>query len=274
MWQDPYPDLITDDVKKILANLGRSSILLVSLEGGEPLMRPDIEEILSFARKQPFYLFITTSEKTLTDYPMSRYGPLIDFLHISIDEGHRNMEMFDDLESYTGWGPEVTVQTVVTRDTLPELDWKVQRCSEAGTMIVIMPAVDLDEGSDFYPDPELFRRSVARLKSEYPGTIIDPDGYLNAINSPHGCSAASIIIRSDGALYYPCRVLGDTVGNLVDDDLISIVKSAEAKRGRQIMAGCERVCGWYQYFSIRSYIKPGEAVPLLLQQLRRKKRQV
>lgn len=271
MWQDPYPDLSTGDVKKVLSNLGRSSILLVSLEGGEPLMRSDIEEILRFARTQPFYLFITTSEKTLPEYPMSDYGPMIDFLHISIDEGHRNMEMFDELEAYTGWDPQVTVQTVVTRDTLPVLDWKVQRCSDAGTMIVIMPAVDLDEESDYCPDPGEFRSSVSRLKKEYPGTVIDPDGYLDAINSPHGCSSASIIIRSDGALYYPCRVLGDTFGNLVESELSEIVRSEEAQRGREVMARCERACGWYQYFSIRSYTDPRRALPLLAEQLKRRK---
>jgi len=271
VWKDQYEDLPTGDVMKILSNLGRSSILLVSLEGGEPLMRPDIGEILQFAHTQPFYLFITTSEKTLSEYPMTEYGPLIDFLHISIDEGHRNMEMFDELETYTEWGPDVTVQTVVTRETLSELDRKVQRCSEAGTMIVIMPAVDLDEESDFCPDPGEFRKSVSRLKKEYPGTIIDPDGYLDAINSPHGCSPVSIIIRSDGALYYPCRVLGDTTGNLVESELSEIVKSEEARRGRGVMAHCDRACGWYQYFSISSYTDPREALPLLVEQFRRRK---
>ena len=271
MWQDQYPDLSTGDVMNVLSNLGRSSILLVSLEGGEPLMRPDIGEILQFARTLPFYLFITTSEKTLEDYPMSDYGPLIDFLHISIDEGHRNMEMFDRLEEYTEWGPQVTIQTVVTRETLDILEGKVQRCSEAGTMIVIIPAVDLDENSDYYPDPAEFRKSVSKLKRQFPGTIIDPDGYLDSINSPHGCSPASIIIRSDGALYYPCRVLGDTVGNLVDSELSDILVSAEAEKARLDMSMCRRECGWYQYFSIRSYTDPRESIPLLWGQLRRKR---
>lgn len=271
VWKDQYTDLPISDVMKILSNLGRSSILLVSLEGGEPLMRPDIGEILQFARTQPFYLFITTSERTLEDYPMTEYGPLIDYLHISIDEGHRNMEMFDHLEEYTGWGPQVTIQTVVTRETLALLEGKVQKCREAGTMIVIMPAVDLDESGDYYPDPAEFRKSVSKLKRQFPGTIIDPDGYMDAINSPHGCSPAAIIIRSDGALYYPCRVLGDTVGNLVESELLDILVSDDAEKARKEMAVCERECGWYQYFSIRSYIDPRESIPLLREQLRRKR---
>jgi len=272
VWRDPYPDLTTEDVRKVLSNLGRSSVLLVSLEGGEPLMRPDIGEILRFARSQPFYLLITTSERKLADYPMADYGPNIDFLHVSIDEGHNNIGMFDELEEYRGWGPEVTVQIVVTGDTLADLDWKVKRCHEAGVMTVIMPAADIDEEGGFYPDPSAFRESVSALKKQYPHTVIDPDGFLDAINRPHGCSTASVIIRSDGALYYPCRVLGTTVGNLVEEELGDIVRREEADEARRVMAECGRRCGWYQYFSIRSYTDPREAIPLLLEQIRRRGR--
>jgi len=267
MWQNPHPDLTTGEIKSVLTNLGRSSVLLVSLEGGEPLMRPDIGEILNYASTQPFYLLFTTSETNLSDYPLAEYGQHIDFLHISIDEGHRNLEMFDELEAYKVWGPEVSVQTVVTSQTMPELEWKVERCHRAGVTIVVMPAVELD-GGDHYPDPTALRESVLRLKKLYPGTILTPDGFLEAINRPHGCSAASVIIRSDGALYYPCRVLETSIGNLVESDLHELVTSGEGREARKVMAECDRRCGWYQYFSIRSYTNPREAIPLLLKHIR------
>lgn len=268
IWKNPHPDLSEEDVRRVLSNLGRSSVLLVSLEGGEPLMRPDIGEILKFARTQPFYILLTTSESRLSDYPMEEYGPYIDFFHVSIDEGHRNLDMFDELEEYKRWGSEVSVQTVVTGETLAELEWKVERCHKAGVTIVIMPAVDLDYDSDHYPAPGAFRESVTRLKELYPRTIITPAGFLDAINRPHGCSPASIIIRSDGALYYPCRVLDTTVGNLVESDLKDILRSEEAVEARKVMVECGRRCGWYQYFAIRSYTNPREAIPLLLEQIR------
>ena len=267
MWQNPHPDLTTGEVKSVLANLGQSSVMLVSLEGGEPLMRPDIGEILAYASRQPFYLLFTTSETNLSDYPLAEYGKHIDFLHISIDEGHRNLEMFDELEAYKVWGPEVSVQTVVTAQTLPELNRKVERCHQAGVTIVVMPAVELD-GGDHYPDPAALRKSVLKLKELYPGTILTPDGFLKAINRRHGCSTASIIIRSDGALYYPCRVLETSVGNLVESDLLDLLRSEDGEEARKVMAKCGRRCGWYQYFAIRSYMDPREAIPLLLKHLR------
>jgi len=269
IWRNPAPDLSLEDILKILENLGRSSILLVSLEGGEPLMRKDIGAILEFSSRQPFYVMLTTSQLNLKDYPMAEYGRLIDFLHISIDEGHRNLEMFDELPLYRRWGPEVSVQTVVTGQTLEALEWKVRRCHEAGVTMVVMPAVELEERGNFYPDPVLFRRVLLRLKRTYPGTILTTNGFLDNINRDHGCSTSSIIIRSDGALYYPCRILGNTIGNLVESSLNELLTGEEAERGRRIMAKCTRRCGWYQYFAIRSYTAPGEAVPLLLQHLRR-----
>ena len=97
--KDPVKDLSTEEIKEILKNLSRSSILMTSFEGGEPLLRQDIAELLYFARSCKFYLLFTTSAKNILSYPIKEYARYIDFLHVSIDEGHDNMEMFDILPS-------------------------------------------------------------------------------------------------------------------------------------------------------------------------------
>ena len=155
LWQEQDPGLPTNDVFKILDNIGKSSIFLLSMEGGDPLLRPDFMEILQYTRRQPFYLMITTSERNMgKNYPMREYCKYIDFLHISIDEGHVNMDMFDELEEYVAFGSSVCVQTVVTNKDIYRLDYKVRRCWEAGAKIVIMPAVHLEGTKDFFPEFE------------------------------------------------------------------------------------------------------------------------
>lgn len=263
IWREPQSDLSTGEMKRVLDNLAGSSVLLLAIEGGEPLMRPDIGELLRYIGTLPFYVLFVTSELDLKAYPMAEYARSIDFLHISIDEGHRNLQMFDELEDYKQWGSLVSVQTVVTRRTMPELEWKVRRCHQAGVNMVIMPAVNLDNKGDHYPDPAAFADLVGGLKKNYPGTILTPDGFLRAINRPHGCSSASIIIRSDGELYYPCRIIGDTIGSLVDRDLTELLRGPEAVEARRTMAACDKRCGWYQYFAVRSYTDPREAIQLL-----------
>ncbi|MCK5261916.1 MAG: radical SAM protein, partial [Thermoplasmatales archaeon] len=46
VWMEKTPDLSKEDVFKVLDNIGNSSIVVLSLEGGDPLVRKDLGEIL------------------------------------------------------------------------------------------------------------------------------------------------------------------------------------------------------------------------------------
>ncbi len=245
------PDLTTENIKKSIRNLGKSSIFLLSLEGGEPLLRDDIEEILIEANKQPFYLLFTTSQRNILEYPWKKYEKYIDFLHISIDEGHDNLELFDVLPQITEFDMTVCVQTVVTKNDLPKLEEKVRICSESNSKILIMPAIHLNKTEDFFPDFNKFENKVKALKKKFPGTIITPNSYFKQVKrKTGGCSPNSIIIDADGSLFYPCRTLQKKAIKLHEDnDLMDYLKSKEAAKRRKEMAKCERQCGWYQYFA-------------------------
>ena len=235
---------------QVLRNLGSSFVVLTSLEGGEPLLRKDIEILLEEAHRQPFYLLFTTSQRNLLDYPLDRYSRWIDFLHVSIDEGHDNLALFDALPQLIQYPWIVCVQTVVRDSELPALQGKVEICAATGAKILVMPAVELDNAEHDFPDPARFRREVIALKQRYPKTIITPKRYLDALNGESGCSAASIIVDSDGGLFYPCRTLGAKPVNLTQTDLKVYLESPDAAQARTEMDQCNRRCGWYQYFAI------------------------
>jgi MoaA/NifB/PqqE/SkfB family radical SAM enzyme len=250
---DKSPDLSTSDIKRILDNLSHSSVLMTSFEGGEPLLREDIGELLEYARYTcKFYLLFTTSMKNLLDYPMVSYAPFIDFLHISIDEGHNNLELFDRLKEIATLNTQVSVQTVVTSETLDALENKVKRCREAGCRIVVIPATHMDKTEDFFPDIGRLKRIIVDLKKRFPFTIHTPIGYFSAFEKGK-CSSASVIIAPDGRLYYPCHILGSKGPDLRSVDLNSWLTSKEAHQFRTTMSTCSRKCGWYQYYSIDSY---------------------
>jgi MoaA/NifB/PqqE/SkfB family radical SAM enzyme len=259
LWQEQSPGLPTTDVFKILDNLGKSSIFLLSMEGGEPLLRPDFLEVLQYTRRQPFYLMVTTSERGMTtNYPMREYCKYIDFLHISIDEGHVNLEMFDELEEYVAFGTSVCVQTVVTNKDIDRLDYKVRRCKEAGAKIVIMPAVHLEGTKNHYPEFFDFRDKVLNLKKQYPNVIITPNNFFK--NIEHGsCSTSSLVIDSDGSLFYPCRVLPYKTINLTEAPLMQFLRTQNAQKLRNVMTSCDKHCGWYQYFATSSFTSVSEA---------------
>jgi len=244
------PDLPTEDLKKIILNLGRSSLFLLSLEGGEPLLRSDIEELLKEAHKQPFYLLFTTSQKNLMDYPWDKYQKYIDFLHISIDEGHDNMHLFDKLKEINRFNMIVCVQTVVAKEDQEKLEDKVSKCYYSGSKILIMPAVHLDNTEDHFPDFDRLEKQIIKLKKDYPETIITPNSYFSAVRRKKGgCSPSSIIIDADGGLFYPCRTLKEKTIKLQEDDLMKFINSGRSAELRKQMSACTRQCGWYQYFA-------------------------
>jgi len=256
VWMEKTPDLPKEDVFKVLDNIANSSIIVLSIEGGDPLVRKDLGEILEYAHKKPFYLFFTTNGHLLDKRPMKEYGKHIDYLHISIDEGHDNLEFFERLEEFQSYGPEICIQIVVTKDTTDALEEKVKRIYAVGARTVVMPACHLDGTDDYYPDPGKFSDEIIRLKKKYSNTITTPKGFLDNINKPHGCSTSSIIIDSDGGLFYPCRTVGKRLYNFTEGPFMDFLKTDEAKQARADMKKCKRSCGWYQYFATDVFASP------------------
>ncbi len=268
--KQPVRDMTTEEIKAILRNLSRSSVLMTSFEGGEPLLRDDIEELLKFARQCKFYLLFTTSVKNLKSYPIERYSQYIDFLHVSIDEGHDNLALFDSLPELSALPTHVSVQTVVTKDTVKELEWKVRKCFESRSNIVIIPAAHMDKTEDHFPDLDNLEIKLLEFRKKYPNTIHTPRGYFNAYRN-HKCSPASVIIAPDGYLYYPCHILDKKGPDLKAVDLMQWLKTDEAKEHRQVMKDCQRNCGWYQYYAIDSYTSVESVWEALAPVLKKKK---
>lgn len=250
--KSPVKDMSTEDIKAILQNLSRSSVLMTSFEGGEPLLREDIGELLRFAGSCKFYLLFTTSVKNLLSYPLEEYSKYIDFLHVSIDEGHDNIEMFSMLHELTRLPLQVSIQTVVTKDTVSALDQKVKACFEAGANIVVIPAAHMDSTENLFPDFGELERKLLILRHQYPNTIHTPMGYFDAYRKGK-CSSGSVIIAPDGRLYYPCHILNRKGPDLRTIDLSTWLKTEEAQTGRSLMRECKRNCGWYQYYAVDSY---------------------
>jgi MoaA/NifB/PqqE/SkfB family radical SAM enzyme len=269
---DKIADLSTEDICRILDNLSKSPILMTSFEGGEPLLREDIGELLDFARRQcRFYVLFTTSVKNPFDYPIADYARLIDFLHVSIDEGHNNLELFELLPKLASLPTQLSVQTVVTADTIDRLEEKVKRCCDVGAGIVVIPATHMDKTENFFPDIDRLEEVIRVLKKRFPATIHTPLGYFSAFKKGK-CSSASIIIAPDGRLYYPCHIRGTKGPDLRSQDLTSWLGSPEAKDFREEMKICERNCGWYQYYSIDSYTSIASVMEALGPLLFRKKK--
>jgi MoaA/NifB/PqqE/SkfB family radical SAM enzyme len=254
VWRMPKLELGTEDMRQILHNLGRSSVILTSFEGGEPLLRDDIEELLFEAHLQPFYVMLTTSERNILSYPWHRYSKYVDFLEISIDEIHRNLELFDVLHELNRYDMVVNVQTVARDEDLAGMEAKVRKCRDAGCRILLKPAASPNDAKGSFHDFKIFIREVKRLKKSFPGTVLTPYAFLHKIKKRSGgCSPNSIVIDSDGALYYPCLPLEHKTIGLHENDLMEYLHSEKADQERRFMKNCSRSCGWYKYFATSGF---------------------
>jgi MoaA/NifB/PqqE/SkfB family radical SAM enzyme len=263
-------DLSTGDIKKICDTLSRSSVLMVSFEGGEPLLRNDIGELLRYARRGNYYLLFTTSVRNIFEFPIKEYARYIDFLHVSIDEGHNNLAMFEQLPELVALPTQLSVQTVVTKDTVDSLEKKVETCYKAGANIVIIPASPMNNAEHCFPDILKLESIVMCLYKKYPNTIHTPQGYFRAYKR-HRCSSASVIIAPDGYLYYPCHILESKGPDLRKTDLMKWLVSQEAFEARKKMKQCTINCGWYQYYSIDAYTNVCTAIKSIKPMLSQKK---
>lgn len=257
IWKNRTEDrLSARDVFRVMDNLAQSSILTLCFEGGEPFLRKDIVELLKYGRGMPYYTALVTSGQHIDKYPIDECYRYLDFLHISIDEGHENLHLYNRLSEFKRrWHLPIIVQIVVTDKTMSSLERKIRAIYESEAKACVMPAAHLDLTENEYPDPVRFRSLVSQLRRRYPRTIITAEHFLRSITNSFrwntsSCTTSSVIIDSDGGLYYPCRTLMEKPVNLLEEKLMDFLSSDEAKRRRRMMRKCRRGCGWYQYFAV------------------------
>jgi MoaA/NifB/PqqE/SkfB family radical SAM enzyme len=248
--REPVRDADTGAVLRMIDALERSSTFVLCLEGGEPFLRPDIETILAHAARRRPLVSVVTAYPPGCEALRPRLAGWIDFLQISIDEGHGNLDLLPRLADIRrAWGTRVGVQCVVTAADLEALDAKVEAVWRAGCKVVAMPAVDLD-GTRLAPPPRRFLEALRRVERRWPRTVVTARAFRRALVDGRPCSTASLIVDPDGSVFYPCRTLGTKPFNLLDGDLNDFLRSAPAAALRRTARRCNRRCGWYQYFAV------------------------
>ena len=144
----PQDEMTVDDFEVISAKLAEAGSMVVSIEGGEPLLRPDIADIVrAFARYHHPILFSNgwrvTRElaRTLWDSGLTEIGVSIDYASPERHDAHRGkpgtfaaglvaLEILRETAPHGG--RQVAVMTVLMRDNEPELEALLRLSSELG----------------------------------------------------------------------------------------------------------------------------------------------
>ncbi len=250
--ENPTPDLDTESAKKVIENIVSSSTIVLTFEGGEPFLRGDFGELLEYADGFPVFVSVVTSYPDISIEGYSHLSRFVDFLQISIDENHGNVHLLEQLHRIMSeWNTRICIQTIVTNETMDLMKEKVHRANEHECKILFIPVSPLyPDLLDMCPDRNEFVERVQELKRRYPDTVICSSYFLEAYRNGKGCSSSSIIIDSDGSVFYPCHVLKKKPFNLLDGKLKDFLLSEEANEIRASMKNCSISCGWYQYFAL------------------------
>jgi radical SAM protein with 4Fe4S-binding SPASM domain len=133
--QKTLPDeLTTEEAREVLDDLADAGVAAVAFSGGEPLMRRDMPELITYAKKKGFFVSLA-SNGTLIDDPVA--GDLasrgLDYIEISLDgmdaahhDRFRGVSgAFDrslrGIRACVKAGLDTCIATTVTRDTLDQV---------------------------------------------------------------------------------------------------------------------------------------------------------
>jgi len=232
----PLGDLTAPDYARLRAQFRP---LAVQLSGGEPLLRKDIEEIVS-AVKEPSglpYLILVTNSRLLTEEKylslrklgVNQFSVSMDFPDERHDEFRRSPGLFQHMAELIpalgrhGFG-DVILNTAITRENLPTLRAGYEKAREWGVQISYSCYTPLRTGSlEHYisspEDLELLRRTMNELRelqasnghiTNSPWTLSGTYDFYKQGTIP-GCQAGRrfLVVTPSGGLR-PCSMFDPT----------------------------------------------------------------
>lgn len=278
--------LSTAALKGLISDAVKLNPASIVFSGGEPLLREDIFELISFVNERKVNTCLTSNGSLINeDRAKLLAASGVGVVNISIEgpeeahdllRGRGNFEKaVTALENLKKHKIETTIATVVCRHNYKSLAYVLGLARRYGvTTVKFQPFSGIflkDEGTsrDFFAQEkdlkELDRaiEEVIKLSREY-NISTNPESYLRKIplylcglsgsNGKHGCSAlwSSCPISADGEVY-PCWVLSaKPIGNITGKKISEIWNSKEHNRIRDLIAqdgcgGCLMSCYDYNF---------------------------
>lgn len=256
-------ELTTEQIKCFINELQELKISRLALGGGEPLVRPDIYEIIQYASSKGIRIHMSTNGKLLTEDNIIRLKDAgLDSVQISIDS--MNAEVHDELRACKGLfaqcmnavrlvqkhGISLIVSTTITKLNVNELQNIIEVVKNAGVkMHRFIRFVPVGRGEEFkkslYVEPEVLAPIMIKLHEEYDEYLFGDKRYIygmpvlkyqcdefQSYESPVGCEAGKLCVDvlSNGNVV-PCNYLGTdekwVCGNIKNESFVDIVRDSK-----------------------------------------------
>lgn len=281
LWQvREHNDLTTEEARKLISELKRLGTIHLSFSGGEPFIRSDIFDLLSYANEMGLTTAANTNGTKLAspEYAKKACETGLGTVFISLDgagpETHNYMRgrpyAFDSalkaidniIEQRNGPAPQVFINTTVTQSNMDDLEKIMALGREHGIDGMTMSM--LQDVGKYSPDAEVnvetddlqgFSKRLRDMVKKSNGLIPHSNEYIdnfsNCIQNPgelykYRCVAgyATALIHPDGEVY-PCPVAFARMGSLRERSFSDIWFSGEAERIRQNIKNNKHPICWF-----------------------------
>jgi radical SAM family uncharacterized protein len=220
-WKRSSKDSSIEQEKAILRQIYDSGVCAIAFEGGEPLLRDDLAEILAFSRSLPLHISLVTNG-TLLESRIDEIAQYINgVVYVSLDGLEKT---HDAIRGVSGCFRKavrgimasrkkvpVTINTTIMAENIHEIEDLVKLANELGVRISVAVAHEYCNVKAAAPASHEIKEIAGKLaemkKKGYP--LINSPSYFKVIAKEKNwmCKPWSLInVGPDGKLVLPCYV--------------------------------------------------------------------
>ena len=220
-WKRPIQDSSLEQEKAILRQIYNSGACGIAFEGGEPLLRKDLVEILAFSRSLPLHTSLITNG-TLLESRIDEISPYINgVIYVSLDGLEKTHDAIRGVNgcfkkaiggiTAAAQKVPVTINTTIMAENLDEIEGMVKLAKEVNARISVAIAHDYCNAKASAPTEKEIRgiagKLVAMKKKGYP--LVNSMSYFKVMTKEKNWKCkpwAMINVGPDGRLVLPCYV--------------------------------------------------------------------
>jgi MoaA/NifB/PqqE/SkfB family radical SAM enzyme len=220
-WKRSSQDSSIEQEKAILKRIYDSGACGIAFEGGEPLLRADLAEILAFSRSLPLHTSLVTNG-TLLESRIEEIAPFIDgAIYVSLDGLEKT---HDTIRGVSGCFRRtirgitasrekvpVTINTTIMAENLHEIEDIVKLAKELGARISMAVSHEYCNAKASTPTTveiaKIAKKLIEMKKNGYP--LVHSISYLKVLSKEKSwkCKPWALInVSPEGKLVLPCYV--------------------------------------------------------------------
>ena len=265
-WKRSSENLSTQKEKQILKQIYDSGVCAVGFEGGEPLLRKDLPEILAYSRSLPLHTSLITNG-TLLKSRIDEIAPYINgIVFVSLDGLEKTHDQIRGVNGCFKRAIEginaakkkvsITINMTIMADNIHEVEETVKLAKDLGVRIVLSVAHEYCNANASAPEAGEIKKIAKRLielkKKGYP--IMNSISYFRIIAKEKNWQCkpwAMVNIDPNGKVVLPCYVHNDyaSSASIFETD----IKSGVSGFNWEKIKNCQKC-------SLHCYVEPSLAV--------------